>query len=233
MDKKYVLFPFWLFLFAVSIICKTCSWIKIRGVFFVSTSLSWGKAGTRNGQKQRQDNFHQSHTCPNATSTIVLMASSLLRAGVTKAKRAKDHVDEGLEKVRSKRWPLGKVLQVSCKIVGAVALNCSNNLTTRSWGKHHRRSSIFWCHPSQPGADLGDRSSHRRNQNGVWRSQSSPREELQTRCGFKWSLSNYKNKTNLCQQYNISRQPAVISSPGARHLSEKKGGTHLVRVLTS
>ena len=83
-------------------------------------------------------------------------------AGVTKAKRAKDHVDEGLEKVRSKRWPLGKVLQVSCKIVGAVALNCSNNLTTRSWGKHHRRSSIFWCHPSQPGTDLGDRSSHRR-----------------------------------------------------------------------
>jgi len=43
------------------------------------------------------------------------MASSLL-------KNAKDHVEEGLEKVRAKSWatPLGKALQVSGKIVGAV-----------------------------------------------------------------------------------------------------------------
>ena len=38
------------------------------------------------------------------------MASSL----VSKAKKAKDHVEEGLEKVRAKPWatPLGKALQV-------------------------------------------------------------------------------------------------------------------------
>ena len=50
------------------------------------------------------------------------MASSLLRSGLGKAKRAKDHVDEGLERVRAKSWaePLGKALKVSGKIVGAV-----------------------------------------------------------------------------------------------------------------
>ena len=50
------------------------------------------------------------------------MASSLLKSGVTKAKKAKDHVQEGLEKVRAKPWatPLGTALQVSGKIVGAV-----------------------------------------------------------------------------------------------------------------
>ena len=42
------------------------------------------------------------------------MASSLLKSGVAKAKKAKDHVEEGLEKVRAKPWatPLGKALQV-------------------------------------------------------------------------------------------------------------------------
>ena len=49
----------------------------------------------------------------------------MLRSGFNKAKRAKNHVDiveEGLEKVRSKPWaePLGKALEVSSKIVGAV-----------------------------------------------------------------------------------------------------------------
>ena len=39
-----------------------------------------------------------------------------------KAKKAKNYVEEGLEKVRSKPWaePLGKALQVSGQIVGAV-----------------------------------------------------------------------------------------------------------------
>ena len=43
-----------------------------------------------------------------------IMASSLLKSGVAKAKKAKDHVEEGLEKVRAKPWatPLGKALQV-------------------------------------------------------------------------------------------------------------------------
>ena len=46
------------------------------------------------------------------------MASSL----VSKAKKAKDHMEEGLEKVRAKPWatPLGKALQASGKVVGAV-----------------------------------------------------------------------------------------------------------------
>ena len=50
------------------------------------------------------------------------MASSMLKSGVAKAKKAKDHMEEGLEKVRAKPWaaPLGKALQVSSKIVGAV-----------------------------------------------------------------------------------------------------------------
>ena len=50
------------------------------------------------------------------------MASSMLRSGAAKVKKAKDHVEEGLEKVRAKPWatPLGKALQVSGKIVGAV-----------------------------------------------------------------------------------------------------------------
>ena len=50
------------------------------------------------------------------------MATSLLRSGVGKAKAAKNHVDESLEKVRAKRWasPLGKALEVSSKVVGAV-----------------------------------------------------------------------------------------------------------------
>ena len=39
---------------------------------------------------------------------------SLLKSSVAKAKKAKDHVEEGLEKVRAKPWatPLGKALQV-------------------------------------------------------------------------------------------------------------------------
>ena len=47
------------------------------------------------------------------------MATSMLRSGFNKAKRAKNHVEEGLEKVRSKPWaePLGKALEVSSKIV--------------------------------------------------------------------------------------------------------------------
>ena len=46
----------------------------------------------------------------------------MLRSGLNKAKRAKNHVDEALEKVRAKPWaePLGKALQASSKIVGAV-----------------------------------------------------------------------------------------------------------------
>ena len=46
----------------------------------------------------------------------------MLRSGFNKAKRAKNHVEEGLEKVRSKPWaePLGKALEVSSEIVGAV-----------------------------------------------------------------------------------------------------------------
>ena len=46
----------------------------------------------------------------------------MLRSGLNKAKRAKNHVEEGLEKVRAKPWaePLGKALEVTGKIVGAV-----------------------------------------------------------------------------------------------------------------
>ena len=42
------------------------------------------------------------------------MASSMLKSGVAKAKKVKDHVEEGLEKVRAKPWAtlLGKALQV-------------------------------------------------------------------------------------------------------------------------
>ena len=42
----------------------------------------------------------------------------MLRAGLSKAKK----VEEGLEKLRAKPWakPLGKALEVSGKIVGAV-----------------------------------------------------------------------------------------------------------------
>merc|ERR1711962_264710 len=58
----------------------------------------------------------------SALRHIVVMATSLLRSGVGKAKAAKNHVDESLEKVRSKSWatPLGKALEVSSKVVGAV-----------------------------------------------------------------------------------------------------------------
>ena len=50
------------------------------------------------------------------------MATSFLRSGLGKAKAAKSHVDESLEKVRAKPWasPLGKALQASSKVVGAV-----------------------------------------------------------------------------------------------------------------
>ena len=50
------------------------------------------------------------------------MASSMLRSGLGKAKKAREHVDEGLEKVRAKPWaePLGKALRISGKIAGAV-----------------------------------------------------------------------------------------------------------------
>ena len=46
----------------------------------------------------------------------------MLRSGLSKAKRAKNHVEEGLEKVRAKPWaePLGKALEVTGKIVEAV-----------------------------------------------------------------------------------------------------------------
>ena len=39
---------------------------------------------------------------------------AMLRSGLGKAKRAKEHVEEGIEKVRAKPWatPLGKALQV-------------------------------------------------------------------------------------------------------------------------
>ena len=47
---------------------------------------------------------------------------AMLRSGLGKAKRAKEHVEEGIEKVRAKPWaePLGKALRVSGKIAGAV-----------------------------------------------------------------------------------------------------------------
>ena len=50
------------------------------------------------------------------------MASSILQAGHAKAKRAKNYVDEGLEKVREKPWasPLGKALKGTAKIVDTV-----------------------------------------------------------------------------------------------------------------
>lgn len=50
------------------------------------------------------------------------MASSILKSGLGKAKKAKEHVDEGLERVRAKPWaePLGKALRISGKIAGAV-----------------------------------------------------------------------------------------------------------------
>ena len=50
------------------------------------------------------------------------MASSMLKSGLGKAKKAKEQVEEGLEKVRAKPWaePLGKALRVSGKIAGAV-----------------------------------------------------------------------------------------------------------------
>ena len=50
------------------------------------------------------------------------MATPFLRSGLSKAKRAKNHIEEGLEKVRAKPWaePLGKALEVTGKIVGAV-----------------------------------------------------------------------------------------------------------------
>merc|ERR1711962_682393 len=58
----------------------------------------------------------------SALRHIVVMATSLLRSGVGKAKAAKNHVDESLEKVKAKSWasPLGKALEVSSKVVGAV-----------------------------------------------------------------------------------------------------------------
>ena len=42
------------------------------------------------------------------------MTSLLLKSGAPKAKKAKDHVEEDLEKLRAKPWatPLGKALQV-------------------------------------------------------------------------------------------------------------------------
>ena len=58
----------------------------------------------------------------SALRHIVVMAMSLLRSGVGKAKAAKNHVDESLEKVRAKSWasPLVMVLEVSSKVVSAV-----------------------------------------------------------------------------------------------------------------
>ena len=46
----------------------------------------------------------------------------MLRSSMNRAKRAKNHVDEALEKVRAKPWvePLGKALQATSKIVEAV-----------------------------------------------------------------------------------------------------------------
>ena len=46
----------------------------------------------------------------------------MLRSGLGKAKKAKEHAEEGLEKVRAKPWaePLGKALRISGKIAGAV-----------------------------------------------------------------------------------------------------------------
>ena len=46
----------------------------------------------------------------------------MLRSGLNKAKKAKNHVDEALKKVRAKPWaePLGKALVVSSKVIGAV-----------------------------------------------------------------------------------------------------------------
>ena len=46
----------------------------------------------------------------------------MLRSGLSKVKKAKNHVEEGLEKVRAKPWaePLGKALEVTGKIVESV-----------------------------------------------------------------------------------------------------------------
>ena len=47
---------------------------------------------------------------------------SMFKSGLNKAQKAKDHVEEALEKVRAKPWatPLGKALKVSGNIVEAV-----------------------------------------------------------------------------------------------------------------
>ena len=77
------------------------------------------------------------------------MASSMLKSGVAKAKKAKGHVEEGLEKVRAKPWaaPLGKALQVSSKIVGAVD-GFVPGAKYISW-----RSSFLWGNPPSPRTD--------------------------------------------------------------------------------
>ena len=69
------------------------------------------------------------------------MASSLLKSGVAKAKKAKDHVEEGLEKVRAKPWatPLGKALQVR----EAILSHCTLAFTAREpKGPWHKCFSI-------------------------------------------------------------------------------------------
>ena len=63
--------------------------------------------------------LREGHTSPIVSNW---MALSILKSGLGKAKKAKEHVEEGLEKVRAKPWaePLGKALRISGKIAGAV-----------------------------------------------------------------------------------------------------------------
>ena len=64
-------------------------------------------------------------------------------SGLGKAKKAKEHLEEGLEKVKAKPWaePLGNALRISGKIAGAVeGLGCSR-------GKYHWGSSLIGGHP--------------------------------------------------------------------------------------
>ena len=63
--------------------------------------------------------LREGHTSPIVSNW---MALSILKSGLGKAKKAKEHVEEGLEKVKAKPWaePLGKALRISGKIAGAV-----------------------------------------------------------------------------------------------------------------
>ena len=90
-------------------------------MYFESTSLSWpGKQHQLDSRGAgRGEITFKKVTHPQLSPW---MASSILKSGLGKAKKAKEHVEEGLEKVRAKPWaePLGKALRISGKIAGAV-----------------------------------------------------------------------------------------------------------------